>query len=171
MQQQPTGQAQLSAPSAAQPARCWSFDVKDEQGEGKETIYGNEADVGRALADSGLRREEVWTSNWGYDKAWASIKQSLAELGTSYADLVLLHAPGDAATRGEAWRALEDAVQQGLVRSIGVSNFGIPHLQKLQQTATIKPTVNQIEIHPWLQWRQEVEYCRKEGIVLEVRQP
>jgi diketogulonate reductase-like aldo/keto reductase len=58
---------------------------------------------------------------------------------------------------------------QGLVRCIGVSNFGIPHLQKLMQTATIKPAVNQIELHPWLQWRAEVAYCQQEGIVLEVR--
>lgn len=213
--------------SAASQAGCWSFEVKDEQGEGEETvrsmkavklssghllpspglgvyrsasggecyqavlsalrlgyrhidtaqIYGNEADVGRAVADSGVRREEVfittkvWTSNWGYDKAWASIKQSLSELGTTYADMVLLHAPGDADTRADTWRALEDAVKQGLVRSIGVSNFGVPHLQKLQQTATIKPAVNQVELHPWLQWRDEVEYCRKEGIVLEAYSP
>ena len=57
---------------------------------------------------------------------------------------------------------------QGLLRSIGVSNFGIPHLEKLAQSSRITPAVNQIELHPWLQWRKEVEYCNSKGIVLEV---
>ncbi|PSC75258.1 Aldo keto reductase [Micractinium conductrix] len=133
-------------------------------------LYGNEGDVGRAVAESGLRREEVfittkiWTSNWGYDACRASLRQSLAELGTPYADLVLLHAPGDPATRADTWRALEDAAKEGQARAIGVSNFGIAHLQKLAQTATIKPAVNQIELHPWLQRRELVDFCRQQGM-------
>jgi diketogulonate reductase-like aldo/keto reductase len=58
---------------------------------------------------------------------------------------------------------------QGLLKSIGVSNFGIPHLEKLAETATITPAVNQIELHPFLQWRDEAAYCVKKGIVVEVR--
>ncbi|KAI7840058.1 hypothetical protein COHA_006189 [Chlorella ohadii] len=140
-------------------------------------VYGNEQDVGRAVVDSGLRRDEVfitsklWTSNWGYDKARASIRQSLSELDTSYLDLFLLHAPGDPGARAETWRALEDAQKEGLIRSIGVSNFGIAHLQKLAETAVVKPAVNQIELHPWLQWRDEVAFCQAEGIVMEAYSP
>ncbi|KAL4859666.1 putative oxidoreductase [Chlorella vulgaris] len=140
-------------------------------------IYGNEADVGRAVADSGLPRDQVfittkmWTSNWGFDKAAAGIRQSLAELGTPYVDLFLLHAPGDPATRADTWRALEEAVREGLIRSIGVSNFGVPHLLKLAETASVKPAVNQIELHPWQQRPDVVAHCRAEGIVLEAYSP
>ena len=74
-----------------------------------------------------------------------------------------------AAAAAAAAAGLRPVLLQGLVRSIGVSNFGIPHLQKLMQTAAIKPVVNQIELHPWLQWRGEVAYCQQEGIALEVR--
>lgn len=140
-------------------------------------LYGNEADVGRAVADSGLRREQVfvttkvWTSQWGYERARASIRQSLDELGMAYVDLCLLHAPGDPATRADTWRALEDAAKEGQVRSIGVSNFGVGHLRKLVEGCSVRPAVNQIELHPWLQWREVVDYCRQEGIVLEAYSP
>lgn len=140
-------------------------------------VYGNEADVGRALADSGVQREEVFITSkifktsWGYEQANAAVRASLERLATPYLDLMLLHSPGPAETRAETWRALEECVDKGLVRSIGVSNFGIPHLKKLAETARIPPAVNQIELHPFLQWRDEVVYCQANGIVLEAYSP
>lgn len=139
--------------------------------------YSNEAEVGKAIKDSGIDRSsiwvtsKVWLSNFGYEKAIASVKQSVRAMGLDYIDLMLLHAPGDAELRADTWRALEDAKEQGLLRNIGVSNFGIPHLEKLLATAKYPPAVNQIELHPYLQRRDVVEYCKLKGIALEAYSP
>ncbi len=82
---------------------------------------------------------------------------------------MLLHAPGDAALRGEAWRALEHCKAEGIVHDIGVSNFGIPHLKKLLAGCEVPPAVNQIEVHPFLQRRELVQFCQENGIVVEAR--
>lgn len=86
-------------------------------------------------------------------------------------DLILLHAPGEPMQRAETWRALEEAVASGLVRNIGVSNFGQAHLEKLAKTATITPAVNQIEVHPFLQRRELCAFCEAQGIVVEAYSP
>jgi len=140
-------------------------------------LYANEEDVGRAVADSGIPRQEVfittklWLTAWGYQAAIAAIHESIRKLRTPYIDLLLLHAPGPAVSRAETWRALEDLHAQGVLRDIGVSNFGIPHLEKLKQTARVQPAVNQIELHPWLQRREVVAYCQAHGIIVEAYSP
>lgn len=140
-------------------------------------IYGNETDVGRAVADSKVPREAVFittklfVTDWGAEKASAAIQDSLQKLNTPYIDLLLLHAPGDSSTRAETWRVLEDAQSQGVVRDIGVSNFSEQHLEKLQKTARVMPAVNQIEVHPWLQRRDLVAYCQKRDIIVEAYSP
>lgn len=140
-------------------------------------IYNNEADVGRAIVDSLIPREEIfitsklWLSDWGFEAAKNSVKESLLRLQTTYIDLFLLHAPGAPELRADTWRALENLHKEGVLRDIGVSNFGIDHIEKLLQTAIIKPAVNQIELHPWLQRRQIVQYCQHQGIVLEAYSP
>ena len=140
-------------------------------------IYRNESDVGRALEDSPVPRSEVfvttklWLGNWGYDKAKDAVNQSLKDLRTSYIDLILLHAPGDVATRAETWKALEDLQSEGKLLNIGVSNFGIPHLEKLEKSARVSPAVNQIELHPWNQRVELVKFCKDHGIVLEAYSP
>ena len=92
---------------------------------------------------------------------------SLAKLG--HIDLVLLHAPGDPLLRADTWRGLEACLAEGLVANIGVSNFGIAHLEKLAQSAVTPPAVNQIEAHPFLQRAELTAYCAAQGIVVEVR--
>ena len=140
-------------------------------------IYRNEADVGRAVADSGIPRSEIfittklWLSNWGYQAALDGINESIRLLGTPYIDLLLLHAPGPADTRAETWRALEDSQTAGILKSIGVSNFGIPHLEKLATTAKVIPAVNQIEIHPWCQRPDVTKYCHSRGIIVQAYSP
>lgn len=141
-------------------------------------LYQNEADVGEAIIASTIPRKEIfittklWASEWGYEKATAAIHASLARLQTNYIDLLLLHAPGDPGLRAQTWAALEDARDRDLVRDIGVSNFGQPHLEKLLLTARYPPAVNQIEVHPFLQRRELVDYCQnKLNMVVEAYSP
>lgn len=141
------------------------------------SLYKNEADVGRALHHSNIPRDEVfitsklWLSSWGYSNAVKGIEQSLKNLDTGYIDLYLLHAPGDPLLRGETWKALEVYHEKGALKNIGVSNFSEKHLEKLFTTAKIKPSVNQIEIHPFLQRRNLVEYCNNNNILVEAYSP
>ncbi|KAG7378971.1 hypothetical protein PHYPSEUDO_009259 [Phytophthora pseudosyringae] len=139
--------------------------------------YYNEEDVGRAVKDSGIPREQIFITsklfitNWGYEKALAAAKTSNEKLNLGYIDLYLLHAPGAPDTRAESWRALEDLQQQGVLKDIGVSNFGVAHLEKLLQTATAKPALNQVELHPWLMRPELVKFCQDNGILLEAYSP
>ncbi|KAG7671743.1 putative 9,11-endoperoxide prostaglandin H2 reductase [Nannochloris sp. 'desiccata'] len=140
-------------------------------------FYHNESDVGKAVLESKIAREEVfitskvWLNNYGYDTTVASVKESLTKLQTKYIDLMLLHAPGDPKLRPESWRALEDCCRQGLVKDIGVSNFSEKHLEKLAETSTISPAVNQLEVHPFLQRKELIHYCKDHNIVVEAYSP
>ncbi len=141
-------------------------------------FYQNEADVGRAIADSGIPREDIFVTSkvsffesWSYDGVTEVIQKSIDSIGGGYVDLYLIHAPCDSATRADAWRALEDAHAKGLLRDIGVSNFSEAHLKKLMETAKVKPAVNQIEMHPWLMRKELVKYCEDEGILIQAYSP
>ncbi|KAL4172600.1 hypothetical protein KRP22_007764 [Phytophthora ramorum] len=140
-------------------------------------LYHNEAAVGQAVRDSGIPREglfvtsKLFLTDWGYKKALASVRKSNEEIGLGYIDLFLLHAPGDTSTRAETWRALEELQQQGILKDIGVSNFSGAHIDKLMKTATVKPAVNQIELHPWLTRPETVQYCKQHDIIVEAYSP
>lgn len=139
--------------------------------------YENEEQVGRAVRDSGIARDQIFVTSklfptdWGYDRALACVRESNARIGLGYVDLFLLHAPGDRRTRAETWRALEDLQTEGVVRDIGVSNFGVDHLEKLAQTWRVQPALNQIEVHPWLARPEVVAYCESKGIYVEAYSP
>ena len=113
--------------------------------------YHNEEGVGAAIAKSGIPHEElfivskVWISNYGYEKAKASIEESLRKLGTDYIDLMLLHQPF--CDRYGAYRALEEAYKEGKLHAIGVSNFYPDHFIDLASNVEIPPMVNQVETH------------------------
>ena len=133
--------------------------------------YGNEEGVGNALAKSGLPREEfflttkVWISNAGYERAKASIEESLQKLRTSYLDLLLIHQPfGD---YYGTYRAMEEAYKAGKVRAIGVSNFYPDRLIDLYHFAEIKPAVNQIETHVFQQQETARKYLKDRGVQIE----
>lgn len=133
--------------------------------------YGNEEGVGSALAKSGLPREEfflttkVWISNAGYERAKASIEESLKKLQTSYLDLLLIHQPfGD---YYGTYRAMEEAYKAGKVRAIGVSNFYPDRLIDLYHFAEIKPAVNQIETHVFQQQETARKYLKDRGVQIE----
>jgi len=140
-------------------------------------LYDNEEEVGRAVRDSGIPREQifitskVFPTHWGYDAAVEACKRSNEKLGLGYIDLYLLHAPGKSATRAETWRALEDLQSQGLVKDIGVSNFSEAHLKKLAETWRVKPALNQIEVNPFVTRAELVAYCQSEGIHIEAYSP
>ncbi len=113
--------------------------------------YHNEEGVGNAIKKSGVAREDiflvskVWISNYGYEKAKASIDESLRKLGTDYIDLMLLHQPF--CDRYGAYRALQDAYKEGKLRAIGVSNFYPDHFIDLASNMDVVPAVNQVETH------------------------
>ena len=152
-------------------------------------VYENEASVGRAINDSDVPREEiflttkVWNDKEDYESAIASIEKSLETLNVDYVDLLLIHWPNPEPLRQskgeeawvernrEVWRALEEAYDKGLARSIGVSNFMLHHLESLLETVRIKPMVNQIRLAPGLTQDEVVEYCRDNQIVLEAYSP
>ena len=127
--------------------------------------YGNEAGVGEAIKESGLPREEffittkIWISNAGYEKAKASIEESLQKLQTDYIDLLLIHQPfGD---YYGTYRAMEEAYKAGKARAIGVSNFSPNRFIDLQHFVEIKPAVNQIETHIFNQQKETKKYLEK----------
>ncbi|KAF1775369.1 NADP-dependent oxidoreductase domain [Phytophthora cactorum] len=97
--------------------------------------------------------------------------ESNEKLGLGYIDLFLLHAPGDASTRDESWRALEELQEQGMLNDIGVSNFSEAHLEKFLKTARVKPAVNQVELHPWMMRQSLVKYCKEHDILLQAYSP
>ena len=138
-------------------------------------VYGNEASVGRAIRAfrTSHPTERVWVTTKLWTDSWLDAKESIASSAALLGpiDLMLLHAPGPVEGRAEAWAALEDAVDAGLVKNIGVSNFGEAHLDKLARTARIRPSVNQLELHPYLQRTALVAACRARGIVVEAYSP
>ncbi len=137
--------------------------------------YFNEAEVGEAIAKSGINRKEiflttkVWIEHYGYEDAKKSVLQSMEKLKTDYIDLVLLHQPF--ADYYGAYRALEDLYEEGRLRAIGVSNFSPDRLVDLASFAHIKPMVNQIETHPLNQQLEAHKWLEKYGVIHEAWAP
>jgi diketogulonate reductase-like aldo/keto reductase len=138
-------------------------------------LYRNEEDVGKAIKESGIQRDnifvttKIWDSEHGYEKTIAAGQESLKKLDIGYIDLLLMHSPGTATV--STWKAIAKLKEQGVCKSIGVSNFGVHHLVELQKATSILPTVNQLEISPYLQRKEITEYCQKNGIVVEGYSP
>ncbi|KAL6916936.1 hypothetical protein ACHAPO_006723 [Fusarium lateritium] len=143
--------------------------------------YGNEAEVGKAVQQSNLERKDVFLTTkilqaaGSVDLSYAKCVESINKLDpeSGYVDLFLIHSPNPgAAKRKEMWQALERLYEEGKAKSIGVSNFGIKHIDELKQFAKVwPPHVNQIELHPWLQQRDAVSYCEKNNIAVEAYAP
>ena len=121
--------------------------------------YNNEHEVGAALKESGMSRDSVFITTKlrrghavGYEETIEHCRKSLQLLDLDYIDLYLVHAPPENPEhRAPVWRAMEYCLEQGLVKSIGVSNYGVKHLNDMKQYASYMPSVNQIEFNPWLQ--------------------
>jgi methylglyoxal/glyoxal reductase len=143
-------------------------------------IYGNEKSVGngvRNAIDAGLvTREElfitskVWNDGLSYDETIAAYEESLEKMGLDYLDLYLIHWPGKDKYM-ESWKALQALYKDGRIKSIGVSNFEVHHLETLLNEAEIKPVVNQIEFHPKLTQKEVRTFCEEHNIRVEAWSP
>lgn len=150
--------------------------------------YGNEKSVGRAIADflkeSSVSRSDLfittklWNEDHGYENAKKAIEVSLEKLGLDYLDLYLIHWPNPVKFRScwqkanaESWAAMEEAVDAGKIRAIGISNFCERHIDELLKTAKIKPMVNQIKVCPGQPQKQLADYSRSLGMVVEGYSP
>lgn len=150
--------------------------------------YGNERGVGEGVRTCGVAREELFVASKvaaehkTYEEAKAGIDKTLETMGLDYLDLMIIHLPqpwdkvnqsSDRYVEGNraAWRALEDAYKEGKLKAIGVSNFQIGDIESLVETAKIKPMVNQILLHISNTPLELVEYCQKNGIMVEAYSP
>lgn len=148
------------------------------------SFYGNEGEIGEAVAESQIPREElflaskVWKDEMGYEQTKAAFERSLERLKTDYLDLYLVHwpkkAPDDANWKHclkETWRAMEDLYAEGRIRAIGVSNCLPHHLETLMESAKVKPMINQLELHVGYLQPTAVDYCRKNDILVQAWSP
>lgn len=153
-------------------------------------VYGNETEVGRAVRDSGLKREHVFVTTKvpaerkTYQEAKESIEQALRELDLEYIDLMLIHAPRPWAImhenpenlkyfeeNREVWRALEEAYEAGSIKAIGVSNFDVKDLENIMEACKVKPMVNQIIYHIGKTNPEVLEFCKANDILVEGYSP
>ncbi len=147
------------------------------------TAYGNEKSVGRAIAESGIPRDEIFVTSKvrnpsrGYDKTLAAFEVTLQELQMEYLDLYLIHWPASHSQfenweqiNRDTWRAMTKLYKEGRIKAIGVSNFKPHHLDALLGTE-VKPMIDQIEFHPGLMQEETISFCRKNGITVEAWSP
>lgn len=147
-------------------------------------MYRNERECGSAISSwlkgngSGLKREDIFftsklASNSSYNAARKSIKQSVEACGLGYIDLFLIHSPyGGKTARLASWKAVEDAIDAGEVKTGGVSNYGVKHLEELLASKPrIMPAVNQIEVHPFNTRQKITSWCQEHGVIVEAYAP
>ncbi|UTE71528.1 aldo/keto reductase [Rossellomorea marisflavi] len=139
-------------------------------------VYGNEEEVGQGVRDSGVNREDlfitskVWNADQGYDSTLSAFEESLKKLQMDYLDLYLIHWPVEGKYK-DTWKALERLHGEGLIKSIGVSNFHQHHLENLLAGSIEKPVLNQIETHPRLSQEPLREFCSSHSIAVEAWSP
>ena len=140
------------------------------------SMYGNEKEVGEAVRECGIPREEIfvttklWNSDHGYERALKAFEISLKNLGLEYIDLYLIHWPVEG-LRNDSWKALEKLLKGERCRAIGVSNYMIQHLRELLKNSATVPAVNQVEFNPYLYLKDLLDFCVSHKIQLESYSP
>lgn len=148
------------------------------------SFYKNESEIGEAIAESGIPREElfiaskVWRTEMGYESTKEAFAASLDRLSTDYLDLYLIHWPKTRADTPDwkqriqdTWRAMEELYQDGKIRAIGLSNFLPHHIEVLLETAKVMPMVNQLELHVGYMQEEAVRYSKDHGILVQAWSP
>ncbi|MGN7355739.1 aldo/keto reductase [Paenibacillus sp. SAF-054] len=139
-------------------------------------VYGNEQEVGKAIAESGIARNEifvttkVWNDDQGYDSTLRAFEESQKRLGLNVIDLYLIHWPGKDKFK-DTWKAMERLYDEGSIRAIGVSNFHVHHLKELMKDSNVMPAVDQVELHPGLIQQELQDFCGAQGIQIEAWSP
>jgi len=140
--------------------------------------YRNEAQVGDAVRESGVPRQDIFITSkinqiaGGYQSCLDAIDDSLRNFGFDHLDLYLIHsAYGGKTIRLEAWKALLAAKKAGKLKSVGVSNYNVKHLEEITEAGLELPSVNQVELHPYCQQKPIVNYCRAHGIIVQAYTP
>jgi diketogulonate reductase-like aldo/keto reductase len=140
-------------------------------------VYGNESGVGKAIKDSGVKREEIfvttklWNGDQGYESTLKAFETSLEKLGLDYVDLYLIHWFKGYDNSLSSYRAMEELYRQGKVKAIGVSNYNVHHIQHLLNNVEVKPMVNQVETHVTVQNHFLHDFCKNNGIQMEAYAP
>lgn len=140
------------------------------------SAYQNEEGVGKAIRKSNVPREEifittkVWNTEQGYDNTLMAFENSMNRLQTNYIDMYLIHWPVQKKYK-DTYKAMEEIYKSGRVRAIGVCNFSATQLKDLMENTTIKPTLNQVEMHPYLNQGPLLKFCKDQGIQLEAWRP
>ena len=140
-------------------------------------VYQNEEAIGKAIKDSGVKREDIfvttklWNTDQGYDKALKAFELSLSKLGLDYVDLYLIHWFKGYDKAIQSYRALETIYKSGRAKAIGVSNYSVHHIMNILDNCEIPPMVNQVETHVTLQNHFLHEYCKENNIQLEAYAP
>ena len=141
-------------------------------------LYGNEAEVGQGIRESGIDREDIfvttkiWNDRQGFDETLKAIDESLSRLDLGYIDMLLIHWPIPAQDLYlETWKAFEKVLANGSVRNIGVSNFQPAHLERLLLNSDVKPTINQVELHPFFQQAEVRAANAKHQVLTEAWSP
>jgi diketogulonate reductase-like aldo/keto reductase len=174
--QTPAGTAALSSVTEALKAGYRHIDTA--------AAYGNEESVGRAIAESGIPRKEIFITSklanpaHGYENTKAAFEASMKKLNLEYLDLYLIHWPNPLKYRdcweemnAGTWRAFEEFYRAGRIRAIGISNFHPRHIEALLKTASLVPQVNQIRLCPGDTQDEVVDYCREKNILPEAYSP
>ncbi|MDH5401346.1 MAG: aldo/keto reductase [Candidatus Heimdallarchaeota archaeon] len=142
------------------------------------TLYKNEEEVGKAIRDSGINRNQffvttkIWSSDLGYNSSKIAFQESFDRLKLEYIDLYLIHWPNNTKiNRIQTWKSMEELVEEGLIKSIGVSNFSITQVQEILNICEIKPVINQIHLNPFNNDHNLINYCKDNEIVIEAYTP
>ena len=139
-------------------------------------VYENEVEVGEAIRQSGIRREEIfltsklWRSDMGYEQAKRGFQASIDRLKVDYLDLYLIHRPLGANWKG-SWRAMEELYHEGRIKALGMSNADDAQMEELIRNFTVKPAVHQIETHAFFQEGKAHEFLRQHGVQMEAWSP